>query len=896
VTAYQDSVTQRLRRAELERAEAQVKAREERKRRRLWLGLAATAVLLIAGGAGGAWWLQQRRQAADAAVGRELAEARLLLAQARRHPLTEAAKYTDALKAARQARELAETGGASGEVLRQADALVAELDEAAKAAGRDRRLVIALADSRGPFGEQAGERDSRGRTILLINPNADEQFAAAFRDWGLNVDTTPTAAAAARLRKRPPAVRIEVIAALDQWAAERRRQRKPNAERLSALAEALDDDSDTRRGALRALLTRDRLTAERRLARLSRALLPCSTLTDLVPGKDHTRLRRLAEATNAKTEPVLGVVTLARALHEVGDEARAERLLRAAVLARPQEVVLHIMLGNLLKNKEPPAWQEAVACYASARALRPELGIALVEALVHSGRLDEGLTLAQRLTAEQPNNPWVHFIRGLALSTRGRDRDAEAACREAVRLGPKLYAAHNGLGVVLARQGRLQEAVAAFRKATLLPPPSFEVYSNLGTALTRLGRHREAVSAFGVLTRLRPGDPTAHDSLGAALARQGRLQEAEAAHREALRLKPDTATAHYNLGFALTGQGRYRKAETAFREAIRLRPDGSGAHNGLGVALSRQRRSREAEAAHREAIRLRPDYPAAHYNLGIALADQGRLQEAEAAYRAAIRLRFDEPEAHHDLGVALGRQGRFREAEAACREALRRKPDFALAHCTLGQSIQSQGRFGEAVSWFKRGHELGSKDPHWPHPSQQMVERAEYFAALAPRLPAVLQGKEKLASAAERLPFIRLCLVMQRYADVARLHADAFAADPEWAGNLWAARRYHAACFAALAAAGRGADADTLDDKEHARWRKHALDWLRADLAAWAKVPNRAAVRQALTRWQRDSRLADVRDPRALAKLPRAEREQWQRLWADVERLLAADPPGVGGK
>src|SRR5262249_57915202 len=136
-----------------------------------------------------------------------------------------------------------------------------------------------------------------------------------------------------------------------------------------------------------------------------------------------------------------------------------------------------------------------------------------------------------------------------------------------------------------------------------------------------------------------------------------------------------------------------------------------------------------------------------------------RHPEAEAAYRAAIRLQPDEPEAHHNLSLALGRQGRFREAEAACREAIRLKPDFANAHCTLGQALQSQGRFVEALASFKRGHELGSKEPHWPHPSKQWVEQAERFAALAPRFAAGRQGKEKPASPAERPPLIALCLI-----------------------------------------------------------------------------------------------------------------------------------------
>src|SRR5205807_9215918 len=40
--------------------------------------------------------------------------------------------------------------------------------------------------------------------------------------------------------------------------------------------------------------------------------------------------------------------------------------------------------------------------------------------------------------------------------------------------------------------------------------------------------------------------------------------------------------------------------------------------------------------------------------------------------------------------------------------------------------------------------------------------------------------------------------------------------------------------------------------------------------------------------------LASVRDPTEVAKLPDAEREQWQRLWADVAELVAADPAAQG--
>jgi len=55
----------------------------------------------------------------------------------------------------------------------------------------------------------------------------------------------------------------------------------------------------------------------------------------------------------------------------------------------------------------------------------------------------------------------------------------------------------------------------------------------------------------------------------------------------------------------------------------------------------------------------------------------------------------------------------------------------------------------------------------------------------------------------------------------------------------------------------------------------------------------RSAVQQTLRHWQKDTDLAGLRDPTALAKLPEAERAEWHKLWADVEETLKkAAAPG----
>jgi len=104
--------------------------------------------------------------------------------------------------------------------------------------------------------------------------------------------------------------------------------------------------------------------------------------------------------------------------------------------------------------------------------------------------------------------------------------------------------------------------------------------------------------------------------------------------------------------------------------------------------------------------------------------------------------------------------------------------------------------------------------------------------------------------------------------------------------------RYNPACAAALAGSGQGKDDPPLDEPTKARWRRQAIGWLKADLAAWSKVLEkgppaaRQSVSQTLQHWKADADLAGLRDAAALAKLPESEQKACRALWADVDALL----------
>jgi tetratricopeptide (TPR) repeat protein len=376
------------------------------------------------------------------------------------------------------------------------------------------------------------------------------------------------------------------------------------------------------------------------------------------------------------------------------------------------------------------------------------------------------------------------------------------------------------------------------------------------------------------------------------------LDEAIAAFRQAIRIKKDDGLAHYNLGLVLARTGRTDEAIAAYREAVRLQKDYPEAHQALGNVLYSKKRLDEAIAAFRRATRLREDYAMAHYGLALALAGAGRVDEAIGAYRETIRFNKQFPEAHYGLGLVLARTGRVDEAIAAYRETIRLKKDYAEAHCNLGGLLKRQGHFAAALAALRRGDELGSGRPGWKYPSARWVRDCKRLAALDRRLPAVLEGRERPATPAETAEFASLCRhYKRRHVAAARLYTEAFAAKPTWAAGLALGHRYAAACSAALAGCGHGADAGPSGGSEQPRLRGQALQWLRADLGHWdqqvtgGKPAERQAAERMLRHWQTVADLAGVRDKTALAQLPEAERKKWANFWGDVAALLGKASP-----
>jgi eukaryotic-like serine/threonine-protein kinase len=283
----------------------------------------------------------------------------------------------------------------------------------------------------------------------------------------------------------------------------------------------------------------------------------------------------------------------------------------------------------------------------------------------------------------------------------------------------------------------------------------------------------------------------------------------------------------------------------------------------MGYALDRAQRWDEALSYYRAALALRPEAAVVHHNLGVVLNRKGRLDDAISHFQESIRLYPKFALAQQNLGYALWAKGRLDEAISHYQESIRLDPMASAAHNNLGLVLWAKGRRDEAISHYQESIRLDPKAPH------------AHF-----NIGIVLRDQGRLE---EAIGPLQRAVQLDPNGDLVHQALDMC--------------RYAAACAAVQASAGHDSQEPRLGEQERVGRRRQALDWLRTNLELRTKLLKAGKVvgwDSSLSAWQTDAALAGVRDRAALAKLPEAEREQWQRLWADVAALFAADPMEQG--
>jgi tetratricopeptide (TPR) repeat protein len=843
ITAYRTRVSERLRQVELEKAQAQVKASEERKRRLWQVGLAASLgalVLVLAA----AWTWHLDAQARHQAHRNEI-EARALdlcrHAEALRKHAWEhhdqPTSWKTSLVEAKQAIDQASTLVQSEQIQGAPQQRVAAMASALEADVKDLQLWEHLQEIRA---------EAAQRNIPQHRFRWDAGFVellTALEAWGLSPARVSPEQAATTLGKRPPGGRERVVEVLDECLV---RAVKRGSKEAPWFLEVLRRcDANPTHNAIR----------------------------QAVLASDHEKLLTLAGKLAIQEHRTPFIDLVARAVFE-HDPDEASALLRRARAVCPHDFWINHDLAWCLyltvpERGTPPRptpeekakLDEAIRCYSSAQALKPEMRfvpMGLAFALLARGDTQAARAIVQGELDRDPTSLPVRLILGEIFQAEGRHaqglaeyRKAETALKQQEQPRKWLIAwTDRRLACALHENGQVQEALTLCQQALEQDPDYALAQDNLGRILGTLGRWDEAVACSRQALQHLPWDSSLQANLGHRLLHAGQLDKAEQTLRTALNRDPHLSRAYADLGQVLLAQQRVQEAEEVLRRGVTHSPTKVDSPLALARLLWNEGRLEEALPFFRQAAAAAPASPEAQQARASACQTLWLWEEASAGYNKLVKSNSSNPQVSLALGETLLAQGKYEQVQQLWQQA---QGDAAFQVATVQQAI-----------------------------AQQLAE-CERYLALERRLPALLAGTEQVAEARDLLCVADLChLRLENPVAAVRFYEKGLKADLDRKGDQLARTQFQAACTALAAAANSPADKE--GEAARASFRKQALAWLQA---AWTQVQRgqeeaRLARATMQARCRLEAGLAGVRAPFALANLPAEERHAWEKFWREV--------------
>jgi tetratricopeptide (TPR) repeat protein len=161
---------------------------------------------------------------------------------------------------------------------------------------------------------------------------------------------------------------------------------------------------------------------------------------------------------------------------------------------------------------------------------------AIIEMLFAS-RYSEAFPAFQKLIAEHPTTPWLHYAFGDALDSLSQYDDAEAQMRAELKLNP-----HNALPWVRLTAIDLQrhqpaDAVKAGQNAVALAPESPQAHYEWGRALLESGETGKSIAELEKADGLKANSPEIHFALARAYAKANLPEKATVERSTFLQLK-----------------------------------------------------------------------------------------------------------------------------------------------------------------------------------------------------------------------------------------------------------------------------------------------------------------------------------------------------------------------
>lgn len=248
-------------------------------------------------------------------------------------------------------------------------------------------------------------------------------------------------------------------------------------------------------------------------------------------------------------------------------------VLQKSLLMQPNSGTYYILGLSFYYRDEA---EQAMTQFQKALEINPSLvraRVHLAQLLLNKKRVDDAVTEAKKVLAQEEDNAFAHNILGSAYLMKGNNGEGIAELNKALALDPTLRDAHVKKGLVAIKQGRGQEAESELAAAVRLKPEAQDTRRIL--ALYYIN-HQETAKAIEVLKKGLQGgstDAITYYLMAESYLQQNNINEAKAHFIKAKESDPKYDLAYINLASIYFIQGKQEQGFQELRSLLEQSPN-----------------------------------------------------------------------------------------------------------------------------------------------------------------------------------------------------------------------------------------------------------------------------------------------------------------------------------
>ncbi|HWU87667.1 MAG TPA: tetratricopeptide repeat protein, partial [Kofleriaceae bacterium] len=415
------------------------------------------------------------------------------------------------------------------------------------------------------------------------------------------------------------------------------------------------------------------------------------------------------------------LVVLGHIHHKMGDEPRALEMWNRAVAKKADDAATWIEIGAIHKgagkNRDARAAYDKALAHASAKEMKKKALRALADLALATNDIDGANAYFKQFLDLDPTNAQLWLERGDAMLAAGKREIALESYAAAERLlgsdPAKRVEVVSRRGQALEGMGKDDEAVAEYRRAIKMAPKGYYLEVELTGRIVDIYRRKQALPALlAEYEKAWPEGARGHfewSTLGKLYEETGAQDKAIAALKKAVAQAAWELDTQRRLIHLLENSGKDDEALAQYEVVVRAAP--GEARFQLELAERYWRRGQEKRAL--EALaRLEARFPT---DAGVlsAMADLyqrwGKEELAIAEYERLAKLEPDDPGHLVTLGEQYWQKGDKPRAIATWKKIANASKASGLAK--LGEVMAEHNMPTDALASYARALKLDDKNP-----------------------------------------------------------------------------------------------------------------------------------------------------------------------------------------